>query len=243
MQLIGSTDHPHPWLDRPALDPNMDRHLLISLLGALALSACNPHVSGNGVLGQEQRTVPPFDAADIDLAIEATITANATAQAVSISGDENLLQYVLTPVEDGVLRTRLHGIDGIDSVHPLRIVAQAKALRAVRATGASNVDVKGAGSAVAGFTFEVEAAGLSNVQLQGPGGQQLRVSLSGGSGLDAFAYPVAGANVLLTGGSTLRVHSAGDVVGSAADQSRVEITGGGTCAALVRGGGATCLSR
>jgi len=220
----------------------MSRHLPISLLGALALAACNPHVSGNGVFGQETRTVAPFDAIEVSLAFEATVTANAPAQSISLSGDENLLQYILTPVEAGVLELRLNGIDGIDSVHPLRLAAQAKALRAVRATEASKLDVKGAGSAVAGFSFEVVAAGLSNVQLQGPGGDQLRVNLSGGSGLDAFAYPVTGANLLLTGGSTLRVNSASDVVGSAADRSRVEITGGGTCAALALSGAATCTS-
>jgi len=221
----------------------MNLLLRISLLGALALSACKPHVSGNGVLGEEQRTVAPFDAVDISLAIEATVAANATAQRLNIIGDENLLQYVLTPVEGGVLKTRLNGIDGIDSVHPLRISAEAKALHAVRATEASNVDVKGAGSAVAGFTFEVEAAGLSNVQLQGTGGGQLQVKLSGGSGLDAFAYPAAGANVLLTGGSNLRVNSTSDVAGHASESSHVEINGGGTCAALLLSSAATCQSR
>jgi len=220
----------------------MSRLVPISLLGALALAACNPLLSGNGVLGQETRTVAPFDAVEVSLAFEATVTANAPAQSLSVSGDENLLQHILTPVESGVLKTRLDGIDGVDSIHPLRLLAQARALRAVRATEASNLDVKGAGSTEEGFTFEVEASGLSNVQLQGPGGEQLRVNLSGGSGLDAFAYPVAGANVLLTGGSTLRVNSASDVVGSAADKSRVEITGGGTCAALARSGAATCAS-
>jgi hypothetical protein len=220
----------------------MSRLLPISLLGALALTACNPLLSGNGVLGQETRTVAPFDAVEVSLAFEATVTANAPAQSVSISGDENLLKHILTPVEAGVLRTRLDGVDGVESIHPLRLLAQARALRAVRATEASNLDVKGAGSTEEGFTFEVEAAGLSNVQLQGPGGERLRVNLSGGSRLDAFAYPAAGANVLLTGGSTLRVNSASDVVGSAADTCRVEITGGGTCAALVRSGSATCAS-
>jgi hypothetical protein len=219
----------------------MNRLLPIGLVSLLALAACNPHVSGNGVLGEEQRTVAPFDGVDISLAAEATITANATTQKLTVSVDENLLQYIVTPVEAGVLKTRLNPIvTGIDSVHPLRIVAQAKALHDVRATEAANVDVKEAGDADPGFTFEVVAAGLSNVQLQGPGGGQLRVNLSGGSGLDAWSYPVAGANVALTGGSSIRINSTTDVVGSAADRSRVEITGGGTCKALALSGASTC---
>ncbi len=220
----------------------MNRLLRISVISALALSAsaCRPHVSGNGVLGEEQRTVPPFTGVDISLSAEATVTANATTQKLTVSVDENLLQYIDTPVVDGILKTRLKGIDSIDSVHPLRIVAQAKVLTYVRATEASFVDVKGAGDPTAGFTFVVEAGGVSNVQLQGGGGGELNVNLSNHSALDARAYPVAGANVMLTGGSHLQINSIGDVAGAASDASTVEITGTGTCAALALSGGATC---
>jgi hypothetical protein len=221
------------------MNRRLPRRLAASLALLWALAACEPHVSGNGELGEETRTVAPFDAVDISLGAEATVTANTSAQRLTISVDENLLQYVLTPVEAGVLEMRLNGITGIDSVHPLRLAVQAKALHAVRATEAAYVDVKGAGEP--GLAFEVEADGLSNVQLQGPGGDLLQVSLAGGSGLDAFAYPVAGANLVLAGGSTLRVNSASDPVGTVAEKSHVAITGGGTCAALVVSGLSDCV--
>jgi Putative auto-transporter adhesin, head GIN domain len=221
----------------------MNRLLRISVISALALSAsaCRPHVSGNGVLGEEQRNgLPAFTGVDISLGAEATVTANAPKQTVTVSVDENLLQYILTPVENLILKTRLNGITGIDSVHPLRIVAQAKVLTYVRATEASFVDVKGAGDTTAGFTFVVEAGGVSNVQLAGIGGDELKVTLSNHSALDARAYPVAGANVMLSGGSHLQIYSTGDVVGTASDASTVELRGAGTCAALVLTGLSTC---
>ena len=215
-------------------------HLSLVCALALALAGCDPHLSGNGVLGVEQRTVPPFDEAEISLGIEASITANAATQTLTISGDENLLQYVLTKVENKVLKTELSVINGFDAIHPLRIVAQAITLHAVRAREASLIDVKGAGSTEAGFTFEVGASEGSSVLLQGPGGDRLQVALAGGSSLDAWAYPVTGADVALAGGSRLRVNSTENVTGTAADQSLVEVTGGGTCDALVLSGGATC---
>ena len=92
----------------------------------------------------------------------------------------------------------------------------------------------------AGFSFEVEAAARSSVALAGRGGQHLEVRLSGASALDAWSYPVAGANVLLAGGSRLRVNTASDVTGSAADKSEVLVTGGGGCGVLVLSSGATC---
>ena len=51
---------------------------------------------------------------------------------------------------------------------------------------------------------------------------------------------MAGANVALTGGSSIRINATTDVVGTAADRSRVEITGGGTCKALALSGASTC---
>jgi hypothetical protein len=218
----------------------MDRLLRLSLASSLALAACHSQVSGSGVLGEEVRTVAPFDAVDISLGIEATVTASAAAQSVILSGDENLLQYVLTTVEAGVLTTGLHGTSGIESIHPLRIVAEAKALHAVRAREAAMVDVKNAGNPSPGFVFNVEATGAGQVQLQGAGGDRLLVNLSNGSGLDAWAYPVNGATVTVGGGSTLRIHSTGDVEGSVSGASRLEITGGGTCAALTLSRDSSC---
>jgi hypothetical protein len=218
----------------------LGRHLLLS---TLALAACNSQVQGNGELGVEQRTVAPFDAVEISLGIEAAVTANAATQALSLSGDSNLLPYILTPVEAGLLRTVLHDIGGIDPINPLRLSAQAVTLHRVRAAEASIVDVNGAGSAAAGFAFTVEADGRSSVSLAGPGGHELVVKLSGGAALDAWSYPVASANLLLTGGSLLRLNCSGDPTGSAADKSSVTVTGGGRCDGLTLTGEAKCERR
>jgi hypothetical protein len=218
----------------------MNRPPLLGLAATFLVAACAPNVTGNGVPGAVERAVAPFDAVDISLAIEATVTASAATQRVTLSGDENLLQYVLTPVEGGVLSTRLQDVSGITSIHPLRLIAQVASLRAVRASQAAIVEVRDAGSTDPGFTFEVEASGAGHVLLKGPGGQQLSVVLSGAAGLDATAYPVEGVDAVVSGASTLRVHSSGGVVGSASGASHVEISGGGTCAALVLDLTSTC---
>jgi hypothetical protein len=78
------------------------------------------------------------------------------------------------------------------------------------------------------------------VSLSGPGGHELVVKLSGGALLDASSYPVASANLLLTGGSLLRLDCSGDLTGSASDRSSVTVTGGASCAGLALTGEATC---
>jgi hypothetical protein len=218
----------------------MNRFSRIGLAAAVALAACDPKVTGNGVIAVVDRPVEPFDAVDISLGIEATVTAHAAVQRVTLSGDENLLQYLLTSVQAGVLVTRIHDIAGVASVHPLRLIAEVAALHAVRATEAAIVEVQGAGSTDPAFNFEVNAASAGHVLLQGTGGHQLSVTLSGASGLDASAYPVDTAAAALSGGSTLKVRTAGDVVGTAVGASRVEISGGGSCALLVLDLSSTC---
>jgi hypothetical protein len=215
--------------------------LALGLLATLALAACHAQVEGNGQAGTELRKVGPFDEIEVGVGIEAAVTANAAVQSLVVSGDSNLLQYIQTLVEGTALKVRLHGVDRIDPLIPLRLTAQATALHRLKATEASILEVSGAGSAAPGFSFEVEASGRSNVHLAGPGGHRLQVNLSGGAGLDATSYPVAEANLLVSGGSLLRLQTTGDPVGSVSDDgTSVVITGGGTCAALLLVGKAAC---
>ena len=215
----------------------------LGLASTLALLACDPRVQGNGELAVEHRSVAPFEEVEVSLGIEAALTSNAAPQPIALSGDSNLLTFIATPVEDGGLKTRLRVVSGFDPVNPLRLVAQGEALRRVKASAASIVEVAGAGSAAEGFTFEVEAEGQSSVRLAGPGGHRLQVKLSGGSALDASGWPAAGAELLLTGGSRLQVRTGGALAGSAADGSSVVVTGGGSCAGLALVGAATCQAR
>jgi hypothetical protein len=215
-------------------------HLALASTLALTLPACHGDVQGNGLPGSEQRNVGAFDQLEVGVGIEATVVTGAASQVVTLSGDSNLLEFIETVVEAGALKVRLHHTDRIDPIVPLRLTVQATALHRVRAYEASILEISGAGSGAAGFSFEVEASARSNVHLAGPGGHQLLVNLSGGAGLDASGYPVAEANLLVSGGSQLRLQAAGDPVGSASAGSSVVITGGGSCAELALSGNATC---
>jgi hypothetical protein len=214
--------------------------LTLGLLAMLVLAACHGDVQGNGLLGTEQRGVGAFDQLEVGVGIEAAVVAGAASQVVTVSGDSNLLEFIETVVQAGVLKVRLHHTDRVDPIIPLRLTVQATALHRVRAYEASILEISGAGSGAAGFSFEVEASARSSVHLAGPGGHQLQVNLSGGAGLDASGYPVAEANLLVSGGSQLSLQASGDTVGSASAGSSVVITGGGSCAALVLSGNATC---
>jgi hypothetical protein len=206
--------------------------LLPALLALASLSACDTFVAGNGVFREETRVVDPFDGLDIGFGIETTVTAGAATRSVVISGDENVIQYIDTRVEGGILVTRLSGTGDFSSVHPVRLVISTPELASVRAFGDARVDVIGA----AAPAFAVEGVERSVVTLAGAGGASLSVVLDGGARLDAHGYPVDTADLTLAGASRAHVHADGDVTGTAEGQSVVEVEGGGACLVILSGG-------
>jgi hypothetical protein len=213
------------------------RLLAPALLALASLAACDTFVAGNGVFREETRTVDPFDGIDVGYGIEATVTGGAATRSVVISGDENVIQYIATRVEGGVLTTRLEGTGDFTSVHPLRLVVSTPELVSVRAFGDARVDVTGASAPA----FRAAVTERSVVTLAGAGGASLEATLSGGARLDAHGYRVGGAQVTLTGASRAHVYSDGDVTGTAEGQSVVEVEGGGACLVVLTSG-ATCGS-
>jgi hypothetical protein len=203
---------------------------LTVLLIALTLgpvTGCESYVHGNGVFGEDTRTVPAFDGVSIGLGIVATVRAGATDRSVTLSGDENILQYIETEVSDGVLKTSLSGIDGFDSVHQVQLVIAAPELVLVKAWGDSNVTV----TSIDAASFTVVASEGSDVTLASDSvvATTLTLSGSGTSTISSVGYPALDAAVTLSGGSHADVTVTGTVNGSLSEGSTVAVHGGGSC--------------
>jgi len=213
---------------------------LVLALALGAASGCESFVQGNGDFGEDTRSVPAFDGVSIGLGIVATVRAGATARSVTISGDQNVLQYIETNVVDGVLKTELAGIDGFDSVNQVQLVVATPELVLVRAWGDADVDV----TAIDADSFTVSAREGSSVALAGAESfvaSQLILSASGTSTIDAVAFQALDAEATLSGGSRAELHVTGTVSGSVSEGSTLTVHGGGTCAVTVAPG-AACLT-
>jgi hypothetical protein len=216
----------------------------VAALAVLALAAplagCEPYVEGNGVRGEETRSVSAFGGLAISDGIQAIVTVGAADQSVRIEGDQNVLQYLETTVEGRPLHGPVLVVDtdpSYRSNHPLKVTVAVPALAYVAAIEASPVAVTGAAS----DAFTVEASDGSNVSLAGAGGTRLVVMLGGGqhggARLDARAYPVQQADVTVSEGAVASVRASAAVQGSAAGAgTRVENSGDGVCAVTASGG-------
>jgi hypothetical protein len=203
---------------------------LTVMLIALALvpaAGCESFVHGNGVFGEDTRGASAFDGVSIGLGIVATVRAGATDRSVTLSGDQNVLQYIETEVSDGVLRTSLSGIDGFDSVHQVQLVIATPELVLVRAWGDARVTATG----IDADSFTVVASEGSSVSLASDStvATTQAFTASGTSTISSIDYEALDASVTLSGGSHADVFVTGAVSGALSEGSTVTVYGGGTC--------------
>jgi hypothetical protein len=197
----------------------------------LTVSGCESTVHGNGVFGVDTRSVPAFDGVSIGLGIVATVRAGATDRSVTISGDQNVLQYIKTDVADGVLTTVLSGVDSFDSVHQIQLVVATPTLVLADAWGSEgNTDVAVTSIDAASFTVSAsEGSVISIAAVDSTLRTNLSLTASGTSTIDAIGYPVADATSTLSGGSSAEVTVTGTVDGALSEGSTLSVYGGGTC--------------
>lgn len=211
------------------------RHAMLTTLAALA--ACAPRLEGNGVYAERVIDVSghPFDRAAIGFAAPVEVGSDAPSAAIVVvasnparrvvlTGDENVIDHITVEVDGhGTLRTSTG--HSYTAFHPPRLFIQVPTLVAVESIGGSEVTVQDAAST----TFAVTADDEGRVTLAGQGGDALEVVLGGGARLDAEGYPVASAQVDLSGGARATIWCSGVVAGNAAGGSLVQVKGSGSC--------------
>jgi hypothetical protein len=204
--------------------------LLAAMAAALLFAGgCDSTVHGNGQFRTETRSVTPFDGVSIGLKIQANVQANAGGYSLTISGDSNVLQYIKTRVNNGILETHLEGIDDYDSVHRVQLAVSTPALFSAVAYNSSDVAVAG----LEADSFAATASEGSAIMVAAPASPTeqtfLTVTASGTSAVDASGYPVSGGSVTLSGGSTARVTVNGTITCSVQAGSTLTNLGSGTC--------------
>jgi hypothetical protein len=205
----------------------------LAVVAAAALAACDPYVQGNGLFREEDRSAGLASFVGIDVGdgirLEATETsASGGAQAVLVSADANVVQWLKTEVRQetirGVPTAVLHlfaNTKGFVSDNPPRAAVRVNGLRYLRATDAARVEA----TLVAAPHFVLDVAGGADVTLRGPGGANLDASLQTGFA-HATGYPVVEtAQVALSGGSRLELDAA-LATGTADGESQIENVGG-----------------
>src|SRR5205809_4154168 len=91
-------------------------------------------IKGSGVASSETRTADEFSGVDVGGVFEVEITAGKE-YSVQVQADDNLLPFVKTEVESGVLNIRT--TERINSQTPLRVIVSAPDIDHLDVTGVS----------------------------------------------------------------------------------------------------------
>jgi hypothetical protein len=167
-------------------------------------------VRGNGHVTTDQRTVTAFSEIEAEGAFE--IEWRSGAPALSITTDENLLQYIDNREIDHCLRLRSR--DHIRPTRGVKIVVSSATRSAARLTGATRLTA----NQLSGAKFAVESTGAARVALDGSI-DELLADMTGASDLKAKSLQTKTAQISTTG--------AADADISVSDTLKVSITGAG----------------
>jgi hypothetical protein len=197
------------------------------------LSACDPlGVRGRGDLITETRNAKDFHALEVNVHGDVDVFVD-TDFFVEVTCEDNIIDYLDTEVEDGVLK--IHFDRSVYDVDDLHIVVHAPAWDAFEINGSADVHVK---DLIEGDQLDVRISGSGDLEcheavfdqakisVSGSGDVELNgssldldVSISGSGNLQALNFPVKKAKVALSGSGEAKV----DV----SDQLDVTVSGSG----------------
>jgi hypothetical protein len=201
-----------------------------------------PPIAGSGISKEENRAVDAFRSLEAGDALQVTVTVAAGVKpGVKISGDDNLVPFVESFVEDGKLVLRLEADSSISPKLPLRAEVVAGELDEVKASGAARVEMKGADK-VDRFTADVSgaaqvsvegiessqatasASGASQIMLSGSAAS-LKVDASGAGKIKAQSFAVEDADVSISGASSVTLRATKSITGDVSGASQLEVHG------------------
>jgi hypothetical protein len=188
-------------------------------------------VRGSGVERTESRSVSKFKGIEVGGAFDVDVVAGTGETKVELSGDDNLIEYVETEVQGGILSIRTK--KSISPKLTLRVRITTPDLASLRSSGASDVvlnginnerftlETSGAGSVKASVQtndLRIETSGAGDVRIGGST-KTLSLETSGAADIDAHELKAAKVRVEVSG--------AGDVSVFASDELDVHVSGAG----------------
>jgi hypothetical protein len=187
------------------------RRLALLPLIALAVAGC-----GGGPKVTQTRDVAPYTGLEVAGGVDVNVVPGDT-QEVVVTGGEEVIDRVVTQVEDGVLRVSIkdHGIViGPDPFDGVRVQVSAAALDTIRVQGSGDLQL----GRIDADTLTVEVEGAADLDAGGTV-DQLRLSIEGAGDADLGELEARTAVV--------HVEGAGDAELNVSDELDVVVEGAG----------------
>jgi hypothetical protein len=192
------------------------------LLAACLLAAASSHAAdlrGSGKSATEHRDVTGIHGVAMSLPGDLEVRQGAP-EGVTVMSDDNLLPYIETVVEHGVLEVRARANTSISMKSGLRVSVVARSIEKLALSGAGNIDARGID--VPKLTLRVSGAG--DAKLAGRA-QALDARVSGSGHVDAVKLTAQDATVHVSGSADVKLDARKTLTASISGVGNVEYYG------------------
>lgn len=185
--------------------------------GSIFTFSFNSGVRGSGVAASETRSTDEFTGVDVGGVFEVEITAGKE-YSVQVQADDNLLPFIKTEVDSGVLH--ISTTQRVNSHSTLRVIVAAPDIDHLDISGVSKVTLSGVKNSELG----IHTSGASKVKLDGET-SELNIEVSGASSIDAEALKSKTATVDSSGASKVSVFATDRLNLEASGASKIQYSG------------------
>jgi len=177
-------------------------------------------IDGSAVAGTEVRDLTGFQGVQVGGVFHVDVVAGKDFR-VEVQADDNLLQYVRTDVENGMLKIATR--ERINSHTPLTVRVSAPSIENLDASGVCKISLEGVNNSA----LSVDTSGASKVRLAGET-SSVDIDVSGASNIDAENLKAKIAMVEASGASKVSVFVSDRLVSKASGASTISYTGNPT---------------
>ena len=198
----------------------MKRILLVMTVMALGMSACqwigSRRIKGNGKLETEERSVGRAEKISLSGSFDLQLT-QGPATAVKIEADGNLLPYIETNEDDGVLHIRTRRRVNFSSEHSITVYITTPKLEQVHISGSGNVIGKNKFTGADKLSLKISGSGDIQLDLNTP---ELTATISGSGSMSLSGE---------TRSQTIKIAGQGDYKAEElrSEKAKVNIAGSG----------------
>ena len=175
---------------------------------------------GNGNVQTQTRDIKGFRGIDVSGVFEVEIVAQKDFS-VQVEADENLIEYIKTEVDGGILE--ISTTKRIKSSSGMKVRISAPDIEKLEISGVAKVSL----SDVKNSALTLDASGASKVNLSGET-DKLIIDVSGASNIDAETLKTRATTVEASGASKVNVFATESIRSDASGASRITYTGGAT---------------
>ena len=191
-------------------------------------------IKGNGNVITQTRTIKPFDKVSVGGSFDVNLV-DGTEGKLTIEGEENILKYIETEVENGSLNIHFKNNTNISTTKKLVVTVPFEKIEDVALGGSGNVTVKkrikadevsfavgGSGNIMASVdanTVKASIGGSGNIKLKGRT-DNLKCSIAGSGNVKAYDLNTSSLKASIAG--------SGDVQTSVSDKIKASVVGSGS---------------